>query len=731
MAGQAPEYQQRTVASGGGGPALLQNAPNTDAGLSDALQRTGAQLGQLGQQIHANRVETDGQTATKTASEFAVWSAEQVNALERAPAEELPAAVQKYREEAQKFREKAIGNLRTREGAQYQGRLLDSYDAHATERIGQITAFTADQTKLQGLDATTSNNAAAVEKAPELFGTTLAQTLAGIDQSGLTVEARAKLAVHARDTLALSATNGLMAKDIQGAARELGPDGGKLAATRELDPRLREQLFQRATVEAQHARVAQIASPIVAAMSRDTRQGTAALLALEADKSVSDEDKLAARDAVRTQTNLLQDERARQYGEQIAGISRRMEAKTATAADLASIVGIYRKSGLTEAQLSSLTTRYEGMVMERAKSQAAQADLANLLVPGQPISPHNSEQIKAFNLAYEARVAGLPPMDPQRHAVALGLASQFQWIPHSEIDALTSMARSPNAKSVLLAAQMFGSLKQQAPLAVAQLDDQTRLFLGEISKDVEHGATPAEAFATNRALMFDVPQGVQDMRGKAFKEGGDHSPLASQLSVLSGFAERDFASGIGPWRTDAPVNTAMLDAFNQLTEKNFKTSGKLEASRADAWNTLKRGYGVTKVNGRDELMPMPIESFGVKPEEVRTDVVEALKDRPDIKPEDVTLAPTGTTLRQMYNMLNGKPVMPEYALLDKNGRRILKDGLPQNYTLPDPALLRQKFYDSQNKAEAEGQMLINQARDYRKLLEEVNADPNSFLTIGP
>ena len=364
---------------------------------------------------------------------------------------------------------------------------------------------------------------------------------------------------------------------------------------------------------------------------------------------------------------------------------------------------LWKDNAFTPTERASLIGRIEDVQVRRAGDQATAAVIREALSTGLPLDPSNSDIAKGVSSAFSQDTVGVKAGSEPWQQVASAYAVRTRMLPQQATAWVRSAIRSPDPRVAGPAVQFFGSVAAESPDAVSGFDAQTKAFAGMAASMIEAGTPQDKAIEVARQTTLEQNAAVLKQREEAYRKVTDSD------AALNNFIDRDFDT----WTTSQPGAPASLKFdFSKQTGRYFQYTGDLQTARDLAWADLKRVYGVSEVNGVKQMMMLPPEHFGIKPEEVRKEVGP-----------DTILVPDSVTMRQVNDIMDGKPVMPSYKLLTKTGELMVNErGIPLRYTLPSGDDLAQRLREAQAKAETEAREQVAAARVHREVRQRATEE---------
>ncbi len=417
--------------------------------------------------------------------------------------------------------------------------------------------------------------------------------------------------------------------------------------------------------------------------------------------------------------NLRRNAKQEEHADEIADLHQNLANGSSGLDDVEKVEALWKDGALSPTERAALIGQIEHSHLEKAPAQAAAAALQDALRNGTPLSPSNPDHRKALAAAFAQDTSATPAGSPQFQQLATAYAVKTRMLPTQASEWAQAAVRSPNPQIAAAGAQFLGAVQAAAPDAVSSFDTDTKAFAGMISSMINAGTEPAEAVATAREAVFNVKPQVLEARKKEYSSGKNALALGSD-SALDNFIDRDFDKS---WFSSQPEATLDLKAdFSSLAEKYFLKTGDINVARENAWRDVKRAYGPTEVNGQKQMMLMPPEKFGVKPEEIRKDIGSFIQANPQsdgTTAEDVIIVPDSQTMRAVNDIVDGKPAAPSYRMVGKSGDIIAdKNGVPHRYFLPSGEEFAARVRDAQAKAAAAAQKEVDEARAQRKSQQE-------------
>lgn len=718
MAG-IPTYEQRTNPSSAGLPSIP-SAPLTN-GIAEGLQSVagGAQsLVDLRNTIDARDYEQKKKDAAAETADKQSQTNEAYQQWFQQQKTDPNVDIDNFTPNAVKKLDSLVASQVANSDNPITKRFLREQGIQMRERVfGQALQFQAQQQTAQRLDKMDQGIERTIslsESDPENAQLYAAQQMAAISAIGVEPDQRLEMArkLHAGSTEA--AATGIAQKSPISALARLKAADPKDWAFADLPLQARNRIEQTAKTQITQ----QTASAIVSTFSSQGMQaGMRAMSALDKRTDIPPD----ILDDVRAKANegisALRTERLNQHADVLASIESQVAKGTATQATHAQLSNLWSIGALSPVEYASMGASIDRSIMAGATSTAGADALEAALKGGLPLDPKNPDHQYALDSYFYQNVKDYPQGSPQWASAAVALATRTRMLPKQAVAYMRSAMRSPNNDTAANGAQLFGSILRAAPDAVSQVDEETKSFAGVVNGMVEGGTTFPQAVQTARADVFDLQPDIAKRRKEefaAFTKDPKGPPGGLSDKALTDYIHSDWGHFFG---ADPAPMTNLKGDFESQTERYYTKTGDIKLARDLAWKDLKNVYGVSKVNGVDQVMAFPPERFGIEPADVQSDVAAFLAAHPQSDgstAKDVAIVPDALTLRMVNDALSGQPVSPSYKLVTKSGDLVVDDkGVPKRYTIPSGDVLGAKFRAAQAAAAAKAAKQIADARAAR------------------
>lgn len=707
-----PVYQQRTVSDG--------TAPRATSGTGEGLQA-------LGQAVQSIADDHERVSYARAANGMAELRA-QASVLQAQLRAEASSDGSGHAEQLQKaYRAKVtelaggIGGRMAQTIFRGQAKRLE-YELDADARAWEIGTRSAFQAK-QFEDAT-PKVAAAVAANPQTFATALAEQEFALQHAGVEPARRNAILSNMRASVTEAAAGGVAAQYPLAALSILDgkAQGGPFAEVfASLSPEMRQRVGTRAKNAIVDREVTRIAGTFETA---GTDAGTAALSALSTS-DLPPELRDDVRSRVNEQVNQLRTQRRQEQADALTSVETAIARDQAGRRTHQQVDQLYDVGALTPMERANYHAAIERSTVSRTKANAASTEFRVAVAAGLPLDPQDSGQQRAYAAAFAQDTTAAPVGSQPWQQLATAWAARTRLLPPQAESWVRSALRSPNPSIAAEAAQFYGNVMASAPDAASQFDVPTKAFASTVSRMIETGASPALAVQTARENTLEMRPELLERRQAAYKQHAKGSDMALQSLV-----GRDFDAGL--FARDPSVLAMLSTDFESQTARYFENTGDINQARELAWTDLRRVYGPSKVNGEPQMMVFPPERLGLTRADIDRDLEKVLKANPQgdgVKASDLILDSDSLTLREVGDVLTGRPVAPSYGLRLPNGLPLLSPrGLRQRYTLPTGEALAERLRAAETAAEAEAQASVEAARRERQRRADELSQRNQTVT---
>jgi hypothetical protein len=301
------------------------------------------------------------------------------------------------------------------------------------------------------------------------------------------------------------------------------------------------------------------------------------------------------------------------------------------------------------------------------------------------LNPSMPDSMKDYNNYYNKRVAPvLSDMDDtKRNTFLTDLVSKSKVIPDGLKGNLQSAARSTDPKEVARAADLIDRIRGTNPHVLADFPQRDLARIDMVNSKIASGLSPKTAMEQVDAALDVSNSAVFEQRTTQLKEAKlDYQSLALQnfnaswyvKALPGGSGSIEDTSSEMATRQIAQVSTEYRAAY----ETQYKLTGDTVAAQKYANSVVSGSYGVTNINGKNQLMRFaPEKYFGIDNvdndwmrSQIEEEAAKAIKDTwvdPDrpIKPEDAILIPAPHVTPRTAK--EGRPVYKMMALSPDGG----------------------------------------------------------------
>lgn len=323
------------------------------------------------------------------------------------------------------------------------------------------------------------------------------------------------------------------------------------------------------------------------------------------------------------------------------------------------------------------------------------------------LNPGSSDDVKDYNTYYDKQVAPtLAQQSPEeRNTRIANMITTSKVVPESIKGDVKSAARSNDPKVVANAADLVDRIGQVQPQLLKDFDQADVAKISMTNALMANGYTATEA-------MTRV-QDATNVNNKSIMEGRENVLKGSKINYankavanFAGFFERHFA-------LDATSNfssrqiTQLTSDYRQAYDTQYKLTGDQAEAEKFADRTVQGTYGVTNINGTDQLMRYAPEKYYAVPNVPNTWMRDQVKEAADTVLHN-SLSPPGTSADKNVLLVpdplvtprTAKAGAPAYKLMYKNDAGELSDLLgPGKYFTFDPQKVKdQQVQNARDKA---------------------------------
>jgi hypothetical protein len=609
-------YEQQTRASGSGlGQQATAQLPNL-AG-ADALAQGIGNLGSAIDQRQEERAHLEATTALAQArSKWTVTLKDAINTAQPGAdgfRDGFDAQITKHRDEL-------VENAKTPRAKAWLSSMLENVRGQMLEQATGFEAAEGARFKAETVDRNVQALIPGIQADPSQYSRALDEQLAVARGLAAGPDVRAKVEGSVRESLARAAAQGFVQMDPAAAAVEFAKPRSDYAFIRDLDAPARDVLATHAAKQAEDAAINQQVAGVLGTYNQSFRSGVQALNKVLASDSLTAAQKATFQSRVREQVSALTDRRQQENVDNFARLETLQANGDPQAVPLAST--LFDRGAMSELQYASVVGQTERARLENAKKQADQISVFDALKNGTPLDPSDGKARKAVSDYFTEHTKTQPPGSPIYTAAAIQMTQLLNVVPDVVVSWGRANMNSADPETAAKAAELYARIGEANPVAFGRaVDDTTRALASQINDAVRAGAPAARAVELARKNVSRSSAEIEGLktlyRAENNKIEKDNPKLlASLLSSDDTYDPTVFGSA-----PDAPP--ALQGEFNQAVERYFGlVNGDAEKARELAFQDVKRKWGLSKVNGKPELMPYAPEAMypGLTPEVIRADI---------------------------------------------------------------------------------------------------------------
>lgn len=266
----------------------------------------------------------------------------------------------------------------------------------------------------------------------------------------------------------------------------------------------------------------------------------------------------------------------------------------------------------------------------RNQVQSIKDDTDNLLVDaavhgGPKLDPMDKKVQAAADKYFQAHnsISAVPPLSDTWTVNATAFARQTNIIPKSAQSAIRVGLISGDPDTAVRAAAAGERIRSANPqIDPYAADPRSAAIAHEINENLHAGMAPKAAYQT-AVMTVDRPKDQKENIDKAYKAAVKKEPNGNAAALQS---EVDTISGKGFFGSSMPIPTALHSEYDRLVGTYYALNQDMGKARTLAAQQVQTTWGVSKMNGTNELVKYPPERLGVAPDVLRADLKDALKD---------------------------------------------------------------------------------------------------------
>lgn len=443
---------------------------------------------------------------------------------------------------------------------------------------------------------------------------------------------------------------------------------------------------------ARHAKLEAAINHIEGLYRTDFLAGDRALRELEGVE-MDPADKDVIRSEMRSRVNLLQDERRRQYVQQIGDLHQDIADGTPPDDAEERAFGLWRAGAIEVGQYTALLDHAGRARIEAAQRGAQENAALRAFLAGQPLDPRDSNARKGMDTLFAAQVTGQERGSAAWQNAAIEMARRTNIVPSDAVAWARAVATAGDVEGAANASAFLSRLEDANPAAYAYFDDpQLQAFASQVNDAMHAGAPSDVAVQVAQRNAF----GLQDSDRKAYEDSYRRSKAAQgNAAALQGLLDSDDRYDRRLFGGAPQASIALQGEFETSVARYYPfTGGDLEAARALAFRDVTRSWGYSTVNGAPELLKWAPEAMypGLTSAVIRADLAQSLRGLV-ADPAKVRLVPDATTAHTQGRVWG-------LAQLDEYGAPAVVrgvDGQALRYELP----IAQEAYERTRKTLAD------------------------------
>lgn len=421
---------------------------------------------------------------------------------------------------------------------------------------------------------------------------------------------------------------------------------------------------------------------------------------------LTDEEKQAIRVRARQSRELLQYERGHLYVEDTAKLYQSLAHDAYGPAIERRARDLYEKAAIGDTEYRSILAR-SAENYERALAKKAAAEAATTVIDtGHPLYPGNPEHVKAVTQAFDDAMAraGIQPGDKRWADYAVEMVKRTNILPKSAEQWAAVSLMSNNPLQAAQAAEFINTVRETNKVADAWNQNP------KVQALAINVANNMKAMPQDPQYAYDLAMKTVNMdpTEKALRED-DWREETKKQDVSKALPDALRVVVPGPFNDikvdEIPI--ALRAENSRLVHDLYVNGTPFEDAQKAAADILKKTWGFSTVNGKQELVKFPPgQATGVPDEIIRADLEKSVQGFvPD--PKAVRLVPTWETYAT-----NGRVYGVEFTNAFGQPEVALgPDNKPMRYGTPDPG--SEQFDRAMQDINAENLRRLEEARARR------------------
>lgn len=269
------------------------------------------------------------------------------------------------------------------------------------------------------------------------------------------------------------------------------------------------------------------------------------------------------------------------------------------------------------------------------------------------LNPESSQSVKDFNNYYENTVlpqlAGLD--QDHRNTLLTNIIDRSRVVPDAIKGDIKAASRSRRKEEVIAAADLIDRIRSVNPNMAADFSSKDVNRLETVRANLEAGYDDDEAFDRADTILDPANEAMVKLRRDEIKRAKIDFRDKALTSIQPSFAWRMLPGRQGVDDTDSPGPTPQQSIqmgadYQRAYESHYVETGNADLAEKHASLVIKRSYGMTSINGQNQIMKYAPENYYGVPglsidentEWMRKEIIgegkKRLKERGIVLPDD-------------------------------------------------------------------------------------------------
>lgn len=275
--------------------------------------------------------------------------------------------------------------------------------------------------------------------------------------------------------------------------------------------------------------------------------------------------------------------------------------------------------GTRERLVKELDAQYEKEV--NAVQKAEKANLAKRVLDGEVAPNPRHAMYQEAASAYYSQLWDndlkqiFANKDPRKYQQLIQLhtdfVKNFQFVPSRMTDAVEALMQHPDPMLVATACTLTDILVSEYPHAV--LEDKNFLQKGSVyvyGAKLFNNGTPPDIIASLVRGSLNVDERIKKERKEQFDDAvRKEGKFKIGADIPASTFKKDFFSWSPKYPTFMGRNMEMEYEYHDLVRGFYIMNGDMDSAKKTAIALLRQKWGVTEINGQNEVVPYAIEDF--------------------------------------------------------------------------------------------------------------------------